>query len=71
MKTIQLVGYRPGLNTVSLIRALHDYGRLTLADSTKIVEELISGTKPCVRLRSQCAVEQFSKIASELGVNIE
>lgn len=71
MKPIRLVGYRPGLNSVALIRALNEHCGLPLAESKNIVEELIAGGQPCVRPQPKDALGDFVKAASELGVTLE
>jgi len=66
-----MIGYRPGLQTVPLIKAIHDLGGASLATAKRLVEELIQEKSPEVKFASDTELAAFRRIADQLGVKLE
>lgn len=72
MSSLLLKGWRPGLQTVSLIRAVREFSTVdTLAEAKDVVEALLSGRQVTLRFATNAARERFRHLACELGVEIE
>jgi ribosomal protein L7/L12 len=66
-----MTGYMPGLQTVPLIKAVHDLGGESLAEAKRLVEGLIAGKSAEVRFATERELAAFRRVADELGVKLE
>lgn len=71
MIVARMVSYSPGLQTVLLIKAIHEHTGVSLAESKNVVEQLISGEKVVVTFRSSEDLVRFRQVAAELRVQLE
>ncbi len=67
---LELVGWRPGLQTVSLTQALRDHGSMSLWQAKKEVERLLVGETVVVEFATEKSKEMFREIAERLGTKV-
>jgi len=71
MTEVNIVGWRKGLLTVSLIRAMHDHAGIRLREAKALVEELLSGRSIAVSFTDAAQADAFRALASRLGAHCE
>jgi hypothetical protein len=67
MTTLELTGWRPGLNTVALIDAVRTTRNKSLADAKRTVERLLAGEKVVLEFDTEKDREAFRRTAVSLG----
>lgn len=67
MKLI-LSGWKEGILTISLMKAVRDYTDNALPEAKELVEELIRGEEIELSFPDEEKMNQFRKLAAEYGV---
>ena len=71
VSTLRLIGWEKGIQTVSLIRAIREYGDLSLSESKQMVESLLDGRIVAIEFVDLARMNAFRHIASGLGATCE
>jgi ribosomal protein L7/L12 len=71
MTEVRLVGWRKGLQVVSLIKAMYNYAGVRLPEAKALVEELLSGRSIAVSFTDAAQADAFRALASTLGAQVE
>ena len=67
MTALQLIGWRPGIKSVSLIRAMKEHATGSLTESKRLLEDLLDGKTVTLEFRTEEEKEKFRLLAEELG----
>lgn len=70
MKTLELVGWKPGLQTVSLIEAVKIYSTGSLVKAKREVERLLAGETVLLNFESEEERTAFRAKAEGFGVTV-
>jgi hypothetical protein len=68
MTTLNMVGWKEGLQTVSLIEAVKDSSTCSLILAKAKVERLLAGESVVLHFESERKKEEFKRKAEALGV---
>jgi ribosomal protein L7/L12 len=71
MKTLKLTGWRDGMQTVSLIKAVKEHSTGSLAEAKKLVEDMLDGSPVTLSFESEERCEEFRRLASSLGAIVQ
>ena len=71
MATLTMVGWRPGLKTVTLIELLRSRGGMGLREAKSSAEQLLSGQAVSVSFCDETQREAFRHAVEEIGVEVE
>lgn len=67
MKTLEMISWKKGLKTISLITALRDCSGLSLGRAKQEVERLLDGGVVKIEFDSEAALATFREKAEEYG----
>jgi hypothetical protein len=70
MTTLELTGWRPGLNTVALIDAVRTSRNKSLIDAKRTVERLLAGETVLLEFDTEEEKQAFRRTAESLGAVI-
>jgi hypothetical protein len=70
MTTLELTEWRPGLKTVSLIKAVQKYACRSLSEAKTDVERFLGGETIVLEFLTEQSREAFRNKADELGVSV-
>ena len=70
MTTLELAGWRPGLETVELIKAVKAHASRSLSEAKSDVERLLDGEVVVLEFSTNESREAFRKIAEGLGARV-
>jgi hypothetical protein len=65
--TVRLIGWKPGLRTVSLIEAVLDCSTGSLAVAKEAVEDLLAGRQVTLTFRDEAVRDEFLRRAEACG----
>jgi ribosomal protein L7/L12 len=70
MTTLELTEWRPGLNTVALIKAVRTFASRSLSEAKTDVERFLDGEVVVLEFSTDQSREAFRKEAEKLGVGV-
>ncbi len=71
MSQVMLVGWRPGLRGVSLIKLLQSEAGLSLKAAKQSVDRCLEGERVSIPMPTEEAAERLAQQASDLGAVVE
>jgi ribosomal protein L7/L12 len=71
MTEVRLVGWSPGLKSVSLIKAICDHAGVPLREAKGLVEDLMAGHAIVVSFTDAARRDDFRELACRLGAQCE
>jgi hypothetical protein len=71
MIELRLVGWKKGLQTISLIHAVREYAGTPMSGAKSIVEDLLRGQVMTLQFSDRTKMETFRDLAEKLGVICE
>jgi hypothetical protein len=71
MDIVRFTAWRPGLNKVALTKLIREAGGVTLDQAHGLVNRLLEGEQPEIRLASQQDAQRLAQGACALGVRAE
>jgi len=67
MTTLEITGWKKGMDTVSLIKAVQRYSTRSLSKAKTLVEDVLSGDSIVLEFADEETRELFRREASKLG----
>ena len=67
MTTLQIAGWKKGMNTVALMKAVQHHSTGSLATAKTLVEDLLAGKEVVLEFADEDARESFRREAAQLG----
>jgi hypothetical protein len=67
MKTLQLVGWKTGLQSVSLVQAMKEYSTGSLVEAKRLLDELLDGREVILAFETDEQRAEFRRLAEKFG----
>ena len=67
MPQVLILGWRPGLKSVSLVKLLQEHNNYSLKMAKEIVDRCLKGETVAVEMATQMEAERLAREASSLG----
>jgi hypothetical protein len=71
MIKVKLIGWKKGLQTISLIKLTQQLSNNSLSSAKDLIEQLISGKEVTLTFQDESTSDKFKKEAAILGAVIE
>jgi hypothetical protein len=71
MTEVRLVGWRPGLQSESLIQAIYHHAGIPLREAKSLVEDLLAGRSIAVSFSDAAQADAFRALAGTLCARCE
>jgi hypothetical protein len=70
MTTLQMIGWKPGVQTVSLVQLIRDASTGSLTAAKQLVDDLLNGSPVEIQFSTPEQAQDFRERAESLGVII-